>query len=495
MRRALFPAIALCLTTLTASAARAAGPGTAEYPGLGTIRAADLMKTVEYLASPRLAGRLAGSPGYMTAAHELAGRFGRMGLKPAGDGGFFQPLEVEYEKIERCRLALLRSDGSTRELKLGPDFTARGLTGTGDFTAPVVFAGYGISAPEQGYDDYAGLDVRGKVVLAFKLPPPFRLDSLGWGDRVLQRPRGRVAAEHGARGLLLVALGDPEGLTRPIGSVLEGPGPQDEGFPRLMVDVPVAAEMLAATGLRLADLKASIDSTRQPQSRALGVQVRLDVKARYVAKQPSVNVVGLLEGADPGLRDQYLVIGAHLDHVGSQAGIYFPGANDNASGAAAVVAIAEAFARGGPPPKRSILFVLFSSEESGLQGAKHFVEQPPVPLGKIVAYLNLDCVAVGDSIQVGSGKTSPKLWRLARDLDAGGARLTVEETWGGGGADATPFAQRKIPTIYFVSKYSYTHLHQPGDTPATLNPGLHEALTCLVYRTAWQVAEGGYSGE
>jgi aminopeptidase YwaD len=139
--------------------------------------------------------------------------------------------------------------------------------------------------------------------------------------------------------------------------------------------------------------------------------------------------------------------------------------------------------------------VLLSSEESGLQGAQRFVEHPPVPLKKIVAYLNLDCIAVGDSIQLGSGKTSPRLWQLARDLDARGARLSVEDTWGGGGADATPFAEQRIPTLYFASKFSYTHIHLPGDGPATLNPRLYEALTRLVYRTAWKVAEGGYPGE
>ncbi len=493
MRRILIIVVGLVLPALLI--ARAGGAATREFPGVETIRAAGLMKTVERWASPRYAGRLAGGPGYMEAAHEAAGRFGRLGLRPGGDGGFFQPLDVEYLEIDTCRLALVLPGGVTRELRLGPDFVARGLTGSGAFTAPAVFAGYGISEPGLGYDDYAGLDVRGKVVLAFKPPPPFALDSTGWGDRVLPRPRGRVAAAHGARGLLLVAAADPEGLTKPIGSVLEGPGPQDEAFPRLMVDVPVAQEMLAATGLRLADLKAAIDSTRQPRSRELGVSVRVGVTARYQARRPSANVVGILAGADPALRDQCLVIGAHLDHVGSQAGLTFPGANDNASGAAAVMALAEAFARAGAPPKRSVVFVLLSSEESGLEGAKRFVDHPPVPLGDIVAYLNLDCIAVGDSIQLGSGKTSPKLWRLARELDQRGARLSVEDTWGGGGADATPFAERGIPTLYFASRFSYPHLHQPGDTPGTLNPRLFEALTRLAYRTAWKVAEGDYPGE
>jgi hypothetical protein len=493
MRRFLF--VLAGLATLAASAARAAGPVAADFPGLESIRAAGLMKTVEYLASPGLAGRLAGSPGYWTAARELAGRFRRMGLKPGAGRAFFQPLEIEYDEIGACRLALVMPDGTMRELRHGPDFTARGLTGAGDFTAPVVFAGYGLSSPEKGYDDYAGLDARGSVVLAFKEPPPFKPDSLGWGAATLPRPKGRTAAAHGARGLLLVSVPNQEHPQKPIGSTLEGAGPQDERFPRLQVDVPVAQDMVRAAGLDLGALQAAIDTTKQPRSQALGLSARLAVEARYFAKQPSVNVVARLDGADPALRDQFLVIGAHLDHVGRQGGIYFPGANDNASGAAAVMAVAEAFARGGPAPKRSVLFVLFSSEESGLDGSKRFVEHPPVPLERIVAYFNLDCVGHGDSIQVGSGKTSPKLWRLARDLDARGARLTVEETWGGGGADAAPFAERKIPTIYFASKFSYTHLHLPSDLPATLNPPLYEALARLVYRTAWTVAEGGYSGE
>jgi hypothetical protein len=471
------------------------GAGPPEFPGLETIRSADLMQTVDFLASRPLAGRLAGSPGFMKAAHEMARRFRALGLEPSGEDGFYQSLKIEYEEITEARLAIVRADGVTHVLRLGPDFTCRGFTGSGHFAAPVVFAGYGLSTPEKGYDDYAGIDARGKVVLTFKAPPPFRLDTLGWGDSTLPRPKGRAAAAHGARGLLIVAQGDPEGLTKPIGSVLEGPGPEDQGFPRLMVDVPVAQEMLAGSGLELAALKAGIDSTKSPHSLDLPVSVRVEVRARYRPEQPSVNVVGILTGADPALRDQYLVVGAHLDHVGSQAHLLFPGANDNASGVGAVMAIAEAFARGGARPGRSVIFALFSSEESGLNGAKRFVVHPPVPLGKIVAYINLDCVAVGDSIQLGSGKTSPKLWDLARDLDARGARRTVAATWGGGGADATPFAEKGIPTLYFASRPSYAHLHQPGDTPDTLNPRLYETLVRLAYQVAWKVAQGEYAGE
>ncbi len=466
-----------------------------EAPAPGGIRAADLMRTVEWLAAPEMRGRLAGGPGYMDAARGMADRFRALGLAPGGDDGYFQRLDVEYEEIDSCALALVRPDGTVRELRHGADFLCRGLSGSGEVTAPVVFAGYGVSRPELGYDDYAGLDVRGRVVLALKPDPPFTLDSLGWGESLLPRPRARVAAAHGAKGLLLVAAADPEGLTRPIGSVLEGEGPGPAGFPSMQVDLPVAEELLAGTGPGLGAVQAAIDSTRRPHSRELGLGVRMGVRARYEERRPSANVVGILEGADPARRDQAVVIGAHLDHVGEQAGLVFPGANDNASGAAAVLALAEALARGGVRPARTVVFALFSSEESGLQGAKRFVARPPVPLERVVAMLNLDCVGVGDSIQLGSGKTSPKLWALARDLDARHDRLSVADTWGGGGADATPFAERGVPTLYFASRFSYRYLHQPGDTPPTLNPRLYEALVRLAYRTAWAAADGDYAGE
>jgi aminopeptidase YwaD len=317
------------------------------------------------------------------------------------------------------------------------------------------------------------------------------MDSTGWGRAPLPRPKGLVATEHGAVALLLVSRPGQPHPQKPIASTLEGEGRQDEGLPRLQVDVPVAEEMLRAAGLDLAQIQALIDSTRSPHSSPLPSQARIGVKARYHAQQPSVNVVGILEGSDPMLKHEYVVLGAHLDHVGSQGDVYFPGANDNASGAATVLGIARAFAAGGPRPARSVIFGLWSSEESGLQGARRFVAHPPVPRAHIVAYLNFDCVGHGDSIQVGGGKAYPELWRIARELDASGSRLTVEETWGGGGADAAPFEEAKIPNLYFASRFSYTHLHLATDTPATLNPALLEAIARLGYATALRVAQGG----
>lgn len=479
-------------TTAQAVPGSGAGAPAADSPGLEWIRRAELMKTVEYLASPEADGRAAGSPGYMKVAAWMADRFRQLGLKPVGDEGYFQNLEVEYNEIEACRLAILGPDGAPRELQLGPDYLARGFTGSGDVTAPVVFLGYGLSLPGRGYDDYAGIDARGKVVLAFKEPPPFHPDSLGWGDVTLPRPKGLVAAAHGAVALLIVPVPGQSRSTKPIASMLEGDGEEDGRFPRLQVDPGVAEELLRGSGFTLRGLQALIDSTRAPHPLSLAPRVRVQVEARYHPKQRSVNVVGMFEGSDPKLAQECVVIGAHLDHVGSQAHeIYFPGANDNASGSAGVLAVAEAFARAKVRPKRSILFALFSSEEAGLHGARRFLAAPPVPADRIAAYLNLDCVGHGDSIQVGGGKTWPAPWWLARDLDRQDSGLTVSETWPGGGADAAPFEQEGIPNLYFASKFSYTHLHMASDTPATLNPPLLEAVARLVYRTAWRIAQGG----
>ncbi len=216
----------------------------------------------------------------------------------------------------------------------------------------------------------------------------------------------------------------------------------------------------------------------------------------------TMNVVGLLEGSDPQLKDEYLIIGAHLDHVGSQAGLLFPGANDNASGSAAVIQLANAFSLDNMKPKRSVLFVLFASEEQGLFGSKHFVDNLNLLAGeaginpeKIIAMFNLDSIGYGDSIQVGNGKSSPELWNLADKIDEANSNLMVKDTWNGGGADLTPFYEKEIPGLYFVSKYSYDHLHLPTDLPETLNPSLYENLVKLVYLTAREVANSSYKRE
>lgn len=478
-------------------------PPAAPAAGLAAITGELLLADVAHLSAPALDGRLSGSDAYVAAARWGADRLAALGLEPGGDlraGGdgrdWLQWFEAEYnEHLEAPRLAVGGpgvAEGR-RELKAGPDFTARGFSGSGEVAGQVAFVGYGLSQPARGHDDYAGLDVRGRIVLCFKPNPAWSPDSTGW-DAQSQTPRQKslAARAHGAVALLWCETStDARPSRAPIGSVLHGPGEQPLDFPQLEVSEAVADLLLGAPG-EARRLREAIDAAKAPASRLLETNAEVGVKARYAAAHPTCNVVGLLRGSDPALAGQPLVIGAHLDHVGRQgAELYFPGANDNASGSAAVLRLAEAFARAGRPPARPVVFALFAGEESGLEGARHHAAHPLLPLADTVAMFNLDCVAFGDSVQVGSGRTSPGLWARARELDAANDACTVARTWGGGGADATPFHEGGVPTLYWVTTNSYRYLHDPGDVPATLNAPLYEKLVRLCFRAAWDVADGG----
>lgn len=465
--------------------------------GLSRISQNDLMKTVEYLSSKNLEGRLSGSEGYNKAARYIADEFQRISLKPIGDSAFFQKLKVEYNEIySPVKLRLIEHEGLKKEYKLGKDFVCRQLTGSGHFTAPVVFCGYGLSKPEFGYDDYANVDVKGKIVLVFKSNPTWKMnDTSNWGNGY-PRFKARLAKERGAVGMLIVSLPNDANPQKAIISVLEGGGQQDEDFPQLHIDTSVADEILEGSGSTLKELQTRIDTSKKPFRVQTAFSIEVEVHAKYTKEQPTMNVVGVLEGSDPKMKNEFLIIGAHLDHVGSQAGeIYAPGANDNSSGSAAVLEIAEAFVKENIRPKRSVIFVLFASEELGLIGSKYFVDHSPVPLDKIIAMINLDCVGYGDSLQVGNGKSAPMLWRVAQKQDSLITKMMVEGTWNGGGADAGPFHEKGIPAAYFVTTNSYAHLHYMTDTPETLNKTLFVKITNLAFLTALEVANGRYHKE
>jgi len=453
-----------------------------------------LMHRIEFLASPELQGRLAGSEGYNTAAKYGANEFQKAGLKPFGDDNFFQYLNVEYNQVlPGEEFSVLRSDGSEKKCELGKDYIYRGFTGSGKISAPVVFCGYGIS--DSLYDDYSPIDVKEKVVMVFKYQPKWNIENKGWKNGN-PREKAGIAFQHGAVGILFVSFPNDEKPQLPIGSVISGSGEQNINFPELHIDIPIADDILNGTGLTLKDLQTKIDSTKKPFSVSTKNNVKIKVETDYAKEKQTMNVVGLLEGKDDKLKNEYVLIGAHLDHVGGQGGkVYFPGANDNASGSAAVMEIAQAFSEGKIENKRSIIFVLFTCEEQGLYGAKYFASHLPVKQEQVIAMMNMDCVGYGDSIQIGNGKSAPQLWQIAKQIDSKNAMMTIEATWNGGGADAAPFHEKGIPSIYFVTKNSYEHLHQLTDKPETLNKSLYQQITNLAFLTVKEIAEGKYQRE
>lgn len=462
--------------------------------GLSEINKEDLLKNVKILSSPEFDGRLPGSEGYNKAAQFAANKFSELGLKPAGDEKYFQYFTVEYNKIESPAIFKTIVDGDTTNYLLGKDFILRGFTGSNKFTLPVVFCGYGISRPDLGYDDYAGVNVKNKIVMVFKQNPKWKNDNKDWGTNY-PREKSLVAKKYGAKGILFLSLPNDEKPQPLIGSVLHGEGDQPIDFPQLQISFEAANNLLSRTGLKIKELQTKIDEKKKPLSINLLTKTAVEVNAKYEKNAKTMNVVGLIEGSDSKLKNEFVIIGAHLDHVGSQAGLLFPGANDNASGSAGVLEIAKAFVNGGLQPKRSVVFVLFACEEQGLNGSKHFVESWKNGYDKIVAMINLDCIGFGDSIQVGNGKSAPQLWEIANQIDKTSFNSMVDRTWSGGGADATPFFEKGIPCLYFVTTNSYDHLHLPSDKVETLNPTLYEKVVKLAHLTALEIANGNYQRE
>lgn len=458
------------------------------------IQKESLLKNVSILSSKEFDGRLPGSEGYDKAAKFIANKFLELKLKPFGDAAFFQFLNVEYNRVDTPVVFQSIIDSVTIDYKFGKDFVLRGFSGANSFTLPVAFCGYGISRPDLGYDDYQNVSVKNKIVIVFKQNPKWKIDDKEWGS-AYPREKALVAKQKGAKGILFVSLPNEDKPQPLIGSVMHGEGEQPVDFPQLHISINAADDLLSKVGLTLSECQTKIDEKKKPFSFLTRTKAKVVTSTHYQKEARTMNVVALLEGSDPVLKNEYVVIGAHLDHVGSQAGLLFPGANDNASGSAGVLEIAKAFVSDKVRPKRSIIFVLFASEEQGLFGSKHFVENLKVPKEKIVAMLNLDCIGYGDSIQVGNGKSAPNLWQIAKEIDEKNFKLMVKDTWSGGGADATPFHEKGIPSLYFVSKYSYDHLHLPTDTVETLNPDLFEKIVKLAFLTAKHIADGKYERE
>ncbi len=460
-----------------------------------SISEKSLKEKIDFLTSKELEGRLPGTDGYNKAAYYAASKLEGANILPFGDSSYYQFRNVESNLIrEPIEFSLINLDQKIK-FELGKDFIFRGFTGSGDIEEDVVFCGYGISRPDLGYDDYANIDVKNKIVMVFKYNPSWNINDSLWGTNY-PREKSWTAYQKGAKGIIFISFPNDKSPQAPIGSVLHGNGKQLTNFPQLHASLLSAEKFFANSEYNLNKVQSIIDSVKSPLSFDLNLKARVKVTSQYEEKSRTMNIVGLIKGNDEILKNEYIIIGAHIDHVGQQGdSIYFPGANDNASGSASVLAIAEEIASLDNKPKRSIIFILFASEEQGLFGAKHFSENLPISNENIVAMINMDCVGFGDSIQIGNGESAPQLWDIAKNLDSKNDNLMVEKTWSGGGADATPFHKIGIPSLYFVTTNSYEHLHKLSDKSETLNYSLFNKLTKLAFQTVMKIAEGKYQRE
>jgi len=498
----------------------------------GTIRGDRILPTVRFLASPRLEGRESGTRGCEVAADFLSSAYQAAGLEPGSKEGYLQSFDLIRRTLApQAELTVKRTVGgatSARALTVRTDWVPFSFSEVGTAEAPVVFAGYGIVAKEFGWDDYASLPpggVRGKIVVILRHEP----DENGTaGAKFFEgremtlhaslRQKAREAASRGALGLVIVD--DPanhEPVPNPSSSLSRWTilteeerklAKDDPKRPRGRATIQhddeplgILAALASQEFLRALDgsrdwkaLQQEMDASRKPKAFAVPDMTVKLVHAFDVERTPTANVLAVLPGSDPVLSKEYVLVGGHYDHVGIDETTkeIHPGADDNASGTAAVLAVAQAFAALPMAPARSVLFASWSGEEMGLLGSERFVRKPPVPLDKIVAAINLDMVGrnkEGEISVVGRSETPDLVALFDRFASQVGFALNDDAGAGAGRSDNGSLWLGGVPT---ASLFSGTHedYHEPEDTWDKVLPEKIAKAARLSFLVAYEVASG-----
>ena len=399
--------IGICLAGALALSVESGADDRAVGAALARVSGAAVRAHVEFLADDLLEGRDTGTRGYDLAARYVATQLELLGLAPAGDNGtYFQQVPLLETRLVEGSLSLADASG-TAALVRDQDFVMGGdsLRAETAVEAPVVFVGFGVTAPKQQYDDYAGVDVKGKIV-ALLSNAPARFPSEERAYHSARARKAENAAAHGAVGTLLIRTPEEEART-PWARILgyaDGPsyrwtrpdGTPDGAIAELrgsaLLNTAAAKRLFAASPVPLDTLFARAEKGPFPGV-PLGVTASFSSRSEHKAIR-SPNVVGLLEGSDPKLRSSYVVYSAHLDHVGVRSGgegdRIHNGAYDNALGSAVVLEVARTLASLQPRPRRSVLFVFVTAEEKGLVGSDYFAARPSVAAGSLVANVNID---------------------------------------------------------------------------------------------------------
>lgn len=446
------------------------------------------------LCSQEFNGRLAGTHEYIKAAEWVASKFAEWKISPAGDNGtylqwFDQPYTVVNDKGALI-LHILQKDG-TEILKhySAPSEYYPGMnSGSGEVTAEVVYAGYGVTAPELGYDDYKNIDVRGKIVLVNR-DVPFTDASVPeyskWVRYCYHQYKIENAVNHGAAGFLYI-----DGNSA---------NPNTSYFENLIV-CGIGSEplndIMAGTGKTNSALLSSIKESFRPASFNTGRKMTIRASTVHHPEGRSCNVAAYIEGADPALRDEVIILGAHLDAVGNAGGLLVQGGLDNASGVVEIMAAAKALAQSGLKLKRSVMFILLGSEETGLKGSKYYVDNPFFEKEKTVVFINLDCTGNGTGINISSSEDCSYLFRYFREADEKylhrlNNTSVMGKYYGRPRLDALVFRDAGYPVmnIGITGAIKPVYYHLPGDNEEVLTPEILEDVAKLLYLSVIEMAD------
>ena len=438
----------------------------------------DLKDYVTFLASDSLKGRKPGTAEINVAAAFIRDHFQKAGLTLMGEKGF-QWFDIVTDVTLGAKNSLTLS---TYAATLKKDFIPLSFSTSATVDAPVIFAGYGfdIDLDSLKWSDYKGVDVKGKWVMVFRADPDLDNSDSKFIPYSDVRTKVLTAKDQGAAGLLLVTPKGVEKEDKLMPLVVEN-NEITGGIPIFSITRELADKILIKKGITIDSLERSIVSTKSPKSFETG-EVLSGTADVVQKKERTANVIALLEGSDPVLKEEYLVIGAHYDHLGfggQGSGSRMPdtvavhnGADDNASGTAMVMELARRLAPEKNKLKRSIIFVAFSSEEIGLLGSKYFVNHSPVDLKKIKTMFNFDMVGRFDkeknSISVGGTGTSAEGDSILKSLEAKLPFAVTHSPDGYGPSDHASFYSSNIPVLYFNTGV-HTDYHTPFDDADKLN--------------------------
>jgi len=453
-----------------------------------------LMDTVRELCSEKYSGRLTGTKGYDDAAAWVAGRLAAAGLTPGGDNGtFFQEFLNPYTLVlpgAELSLLLPAKDGSVgkKSYVIETDFFPGSTSGSGEVSAEVVYVGYGISAPELGFDEYAGLDVKGKIVLVEVEVPVDPEKKPGefprWRPYSFHHYKVRNAREHGAVGMLYhYPIVNPNCL-------------YIEDLIMTGVGRSVVEDIFRDSGREHGRVVGMIKKKRRPQSFATGRTVFMKNVTEHHAEGIGRNVIAYLPGSDPLLKDETVILSAHLDHLGLNPSL-MSGANDNASGVAVVMAVAGALAKFEFRPRRTVAFLFFGAEEQGVRGSEFYLEHPPRSWKRTKALINLDGVGRGKKIYALAAKNYPALWKYFVAANRALAAADVSPEYFHNRArprlDAARFMWAGFPSVSFsvgdAPELPYPVYHTRNDRPEILTPAIMVDLGKLIFAAVADLAE------
>lgn len=441
---------------------------------------------VEKLCSAEYKGRLTGTPEFVDAAEWVAGNLKEWGIAPGVAGGsYFQWFDrpwVEVQSRGEIKLLLPQKGGKsiTRQYSF-PDESVIGMaTGSGEVVADVIFAGYGITAPELEYDDYKDIDVSGKIVLINR-DVPYKDTSnpeySKWVKYCYHNEKLENAVRHGARGLLYV---DGNSANPNIA--------YDPSIIVFGISPTVVNDIFAMCNKDMNEILEEINKSFRPSSFNTGVKVSLKASSIYHKSGRACNVIGMIPGNDPELKEECIIIGGHLDGVGFVGDDIFPGAWDNASGIACIMATAKALGLSGIKPARTIIFIFTAGEEVGLLGVKEYLNNPTLPVDKTLCYINLDMTGNGTGIGLANGNSYPCLLKFFVEANNKYIHRTFTSSeqkadYGRPRSDSGPFEQAGIKTmaIFASGAYKKGYYHLPDDKPETITPEVMEDIAKMLY--------------